>query len=370
MSSLPKIKIAKLVLVFLFILTRLYLPTVGFSEDRMSAETGNHDSATWRLTEELAELWRYARILGYWKEAFPEEELTFAPVYNKNPETRFDNLKKENSKLVIAPFTTITGQIAINRQIKIALILWEVYLVPIDIGLRGEPIDLDNYKYWYSPQDSVIIPSIAGSLGKRFSSETILLDDEPVLTIGGLPEDESAEISTPGDKVADSSHIDSVELRRRWIGGEATKHDGEAHETEILQVNRSSIRDVIRRYPDGVLFYEMLGPLKHLDNTFDNEIRYLKLSHETRSLILNMHPWLSPYRPPRSDLSTLSYKVALFVNEFEDPVFVKNLIRLLTNPPGSFFGRSYLMKNLKPRLTQTISPLLLHESSLKYFNIE
>ncbi|MCP4750756.1 MAG: hypothetical protein GY866_07680 [Proteobacteria bacterium] len=139
---------------------------------------------------------------------------------------------------------------------------------------------------------------------------------------------------------------------------------------DVLLVKNRTLDEIASEYREGILFYEMLGSLSNLINALVQDLNIVGLENELTTRFVDNHPWLEEFRLSRRNIDTVGLKMALFVHESEDPKFVEDIIDVLSHQPSSLFPKSYIMKNLSLKETKKVSPLMLHEGSLKYFGLE
>jgi len=343
------------------------LPKWGFGKDMMIVETGNHHSASWQFTNELSELWQ---------KTYPEMNLGMMPSHTGSVEKRFDNLLKKKSRFVIAPLTSAAQQITLNRPIKLVTLLWSVYLVPIDIGGKNEPIDLNNYRYWYIPGQSVIIAELMHALNKSFLADTIraeynertaaLRTSETSLFQGERNALDIREESSGPLTEALSAKPD----KRSLIFQKSARIAGlKNFNTEILRVENRSIREIFSQYHEGILFYEMTGSIDNLELALGNKLVTTHFDQNIQDFLVSIHPWIQPVYKSRAGQKTLEFNMALFANANENSNFIVNILKLLSDPPKSYFPPSFIFGNLSIQRTKEISPIFIHAGSLKYFDL-
>ncbi|NQU65973.1 MAG: hypothetical protein HQ517_17060 [SAR324 cluster bacterium] len=324
----------------------------------MQVETGDQHTASWQFTIELSELWQ---------KKFPEADFSISPSYTSGIKKRFENLEHKNSRLVIAPLDSTANQIIRNHPVKLAAVLWEVFVVPIDIGINKKPISLKNYRYWYISEKSVIIPKLMQDLNKPYFSEMIRNDFKNRIPLGNNLEKTAEEVSR--QPLYNLSQIDSEE--DSLIFGNSAQVAGLTDfKTEILQIKNDTIQEIISEYREGILFFEMIGPIQALESVLEKKLTTTYFSKNIQDFLVSMHPWIHPVYKRRAGLKTLGFNMALFVHYDEDPEFVKSIIMLLSEQPQSEFPPSFIFDNLSIQKTKEISPFFIHAGSLDYFNLD
>lgn len=379
MPTMPKtelmIKPMRLFLIATFIL--FSMPWPGFGKNVIQVETGNYQSASWQFTLELSELWQ---------KKFPEEESCFAPVYMKDVEARFTNLIAGNSRFVIAPLDGVANQIMLSRPVRLVSLLWTVYLVPIDIGQKKEKINLNNYRYWYVSDHSVIVPTLMRALSKTYFAETARISHQQ--RIQGVPQADESEADTPESENGlfnIGQDEDTVDLQPRntfealGLNQESNSLDFKqsaeiaglgSFGTEILRVDTGMIPEIVEEYREGIFFFEMIGSINHLKKSFASSISTAGFEQNIQDFLVSIHSWIKPVYKYRVGLNTLEFNMALYVHEDEDPEFVEEIIKMLSDPPKSYFPPSFLFGNLAVQKTKEVSPLFMHAGSLKYFDLD
>jgi len=344
----------------------------------MQIETGTPQSASWQFTLELSELWQ---------KQHPETESGFTPSFTRNIDERFENLIQKNSRFVIAPRDAIADQIMLNRPVRLATLLWSVYLVPIHIGGKKEAITLNNYRYWYVFDRSVIIPELLQALNKPYFAENLRTKyQERISTI------ETAEVTTDDlldiENGQDGELLDNTIFEENLAEGDSEvfqlipKHDDRdfqlsaqiaglnEFETEVIQVDQQMIQEIVTEYREGILFYEMMGPIKHLKNSFEVPLSTTGFNQNIKDFLISVHPWIHPVYKSRAGLGTLEFSIALYVHKDEDSEFVEQIIKLLSGRLKSYFPTSHIFSNLSIQKTKDLSPLFMHAGSLKYFDLD
>lgn len=344
------------------------IPQPALGKSIMQIETGNHQSASWQFTIELSELWR---------KSFPELDTSIVPAYTAHIEERFENLQNKNSRFVIAPLTMSANQTMLNLPIKLATVLWEVYVVPINIGNKKEPIGLNNYSNWYVTDKSIIIPELIRALNKSYFAETIRAEYESRIPFKNQPESQS-ETEAGNDRQFNNGEPQPLlQLSETDPEGNGETFQQSARiigledfDTAVLQVENRLVPEVVSEYRNGILFYEMMGSIRNLENLFENKLTTSALNQKIQDFIVSVHPWIQPVYKSRSRLKTLGFSMALFVHADEDPEFVEDIIKLLAKPQKSYFPTSFIFSNLSIQKTKEISPIYMHAGSLKYFNLD
>lgn len=376
-----------------FLVVLLFFPGFVFSESQLSIQTGNQNSASWQFTESFSEIW---------KQKFPDSGFGFTPEFINNSNDRFSNLEEKKCQFTIAPYKSIFGHLSMVSEVKIIAILWEVYLVPIEFSLHKQKIGTSNYQSWYIPEKSVIIPAVLDSSQVLFFSDSIVStfskNQGSLILTGeyvypnptGLAnevisfQDESDDVSNDYEtgfleeeiELADASTDDQREFEylnikedesfeTEWVENPRIEFEG----IEFLKVKNINIKEVIETYTKGILFYEMMGPIRHLKKAFDKKLNIIEFQDDLKDLMTKTHPWLTEFELKRSRFKTISFKMVLYAHESEDAKFVEKILETLTKQPKTLFPRTYLLKNLAIQQTQKISPLLLHEGTLNFFNL-
>lgn len=394
MPYLPKIapcclKKCSAVLFFTAVCCLLSIPAIALGEDIMTIGTGHQGSASWQFTVELSRLW---------KMKFPERENMFIPKYSENINDRFEELNQMHSRLVIAPLKSMPKELFWGESIKVALILWKTYLAPISIGPGKEKVGFDTHHYWFIAKNSIILPFMlnlanleieSGPVFIKTESETVsqifdiraLLsswtsDSESTLSCfepqtNSFEQELSKEISDDEQQL-----IKYFKYREKSSFKESDtavvperKFVKQLLEVEIFMVENSDLTNISSDYDNGIVFFEMLGPLSNLLEKLDLDMKPVSLQDKFRDRLLELLPWLKPAVIPRAKMATVGITMALFVNEAEDPEFVQDVIKVLMQQPKSFFPSSYLMKNLALKETKTVSSFLLHEGSKIFFDL-
>ncbi len=379
MPAMSKIvsKLTIIILSFYLITIAMGTPQYALGKSIVQIETGNHQSASWQFTTELSELWR---------KNFPELDTSIAPAYTDDIEKRFENLQTKNSRFVIAPLTMSANQVMLTLPIKLVTVLWEVYVVPIDIGNKNEAISLNNYSNWYVTEKSVIIPELMRALNKPYFAESIRTEYEFMMPVISQPETQSGSESSNDNQLSNES-IDTnsnggvAQLPLASNGTDPVENSQtfqqsariaglEDFDTNVLQIGSGLIQEVVSEYREGILFFEMMGSFRSLDKAFENKLTTSALNQNIQEFLVSVHPWIQPVYKRRAKLKTLGFSMALFVHADEDPEFVESIIKLLTTRQKSYFPTSFIFSNLSIQKTKEISPIYMHTGSLKYFNLD
>ncbi|MBT3225115.1 MAG: hypothetical protein HN580_18330 [Deltaproteobacteria bacterium] len=343
----------------------------------MQIETGDHQSASWQFTIELSDLWQ---------KNFPDLDISFSPSYTSEIAERFENLLSKNARLVIAPLSMSANQTMLSFPIRLVTVLWEVYVVPIDIGNKNEPISLNNYRNWYISEKSVVIPELMRALNKSFFAETIRAEYEYKMSVIKTPEtrtgtditdkrqfnDDSIdtelniEPTQPILKPFENDQADNSQIFQKLAQIAGLKD----FDTEVLRIDNDMIQEVVSEYRDGILFYEMMGSILSLKEALESKLTTTSFKRNVQDFLVSVHPWIQPMYKRRARLKTLGFNMALFVHADEDPEFVKNIIKVLAKRPKSYFPTSFILRNLSIQKTKEILPIYLHAGSLKYFGLD
>ena len=366
---MPKI-IRKSIIIFLIFFIESFT-IVAVAVDVMDVDTGDSRSASWAFTVELSRLW---------KQQYPDSDSVFAPHYVEHLNDRFINLEKQTCKFVIAPVKLISELPSNDLNIKIAAVLWEVYLIPIDIGKRDITVALNSHGYWFVPESAFIIPSFVNMLERSQNDQSSDMDADDKDQINNddsndtdLPARQSM-LTSFGNTMVDNTDDTSLEntlFYEKFSGRIIQVHNESIPEfTTIIHEQLSPDGLFSAMINDGILFYEMLGPLSRLLKTLGRDLKPVGLENDFITLLMDTHPLLDTFHLTRRRIHTVSLTMALFVHEFEEPEFVKNIIELIVKQPESNFAKSYIMRNLSIQRTKRISPLFLHDASIQYFNVD
>ena len=379
MPNMPKIGLNLTILVLGLSLIAIAIGTQqhALGKSIVLIDTGNHQSASWQFTNELSELWR---------KNFPELDTTIVPAYTADIEKRFENLQLKNSRFVIAPLTTSVNQIMLNLPIKLVAVLWEVYVVPIDLGNKNEAISLNNHINWYVTEKSVIIPELMRALNKPYFAESIRAEYQFRKPFVGQSKtqtrsDSSHDNQLSNESVATNSYSGTIQplipldetdpSEKSQTFEQSARIAGlEDFDTNVLQVENGLVQEIVSEYREGILFFEMMGSIRSLDKALENELTTTKFKQSIRDFLISVHPWIQPVYKRRVKLKTLGFNMALFVHDDEDPEFVETLVKLLATPQKSYFPTSFIFRNLSIQKTKEISPIYMHAGSLKFFSMD
>ena len=385
---------------------------LGFSVDLFSTiraegilmvETGDQKSASWIFVEELSRLWQIRN---------PDEDIVFAPRSEKDLSVRFDRLRVGHSRFVIAPLNSVSEDILSTGELKIAIVLWRIYLVPLVMNMDIESITLSDPDHWFVPYDSSIIPTYLEQFKPNLllfplteTVETGVVFDLYAFNQQSIEENHQIE-SQPDSSETESefqivpfvvveSTTDTEEdmftyseeemsddaLTENEFTLESEQLNEELRDIETLPASSQilstvktegpyKIQEFALMHPDGAVLYEMLGPLPNLTRSLHPPFEVVNLADDLISeLTLNL-PWVKEVRFLNSRLKTVGFQMAVFVQSKEDTEFIENFINLLRHPPKSNFGSSYVMQNLTTSSTRDLSPFVLHPGTLKYFNLD
>ncbi|MBU2512875.1 hypothetical protein KJ966_16170 [bacterium] len=352
----------------------IFLTATGFGDSLYEINTGDSNSASWQFTHELSQMWQ---------QKYQDKESYFSPRHVQDLKQRFINLDKQDCKLVIAPLKFVTEMPITDLKVKIVVVLWEVYLAPVDLSERGKEVSFNSHQNWFLPENSYIIPTFTNHLVTIVKDASNDLDSE-ILEFGkklnnfytineadavgsdsgsgaifdlevepGYQNSTSNQVSTDQDSTMDLKTSDEV------IPSEFT----------IEELSRADIIQELGDHETGILFYEMIGASNILLSSLGHRYSLVGLEDSLLGNLLKFNPLLEGFSFSRSPIKTVSITYALFVHESEDIEFVKELIGVLVEPPKSYFPGSFLHSNLKLNVTKEISPLFLHEGSIEFFNI-
>ena len=387
-------------------------PASATAENIWYVGTGDTKSASWQFVLEFSKLWQIDN---------PDDEVAFVPHHDKDISRQFAMLKTGHSKMVIAPINSISEDLLASYEINIAAILWRVYLVPMVLLKNSPTVTAEQPDYWFIPEGSSIISGYINQYKRSHplypfydTREVGVVQDfdtslpetftnEPPVTNkfrreAKASEDETAEIiflestsdtdeinnadqgrrfdssflsdidATFSDDTSDSSqaadrfNIDNLYNLERWSGSKIT--------ATIVTENTEKIREFFFRNPDGVLLYEMLGPVHHLQKALSVPLTILNLDSTVINTFTKNLPWVIEMNFTKSSLKTVGFQMAVFVNSNEDIEFRETFIKLIRNPPRSLISKSYIMNNLSTSTTKNLSPFILHPGTLKYFNLD
>lgn len=381
---------------FIFLLIVLLLfPGSLFSENLLFIQTGNRDSASWQFTKEFSSLW---------KRKFPDSGFSFTPKYISNINDRFSNLDSKKNRFAISPYMSFFDNLSMINEVKIIAVLWEVYLVPIELGFEKHKVSTNTHKYWYIPNQSVIIPSILKSSSQNYLSDEIASNfneyqgtqiltgeyvyptperiiEEKVLLTDETDATNDLDMSGFDDEFDLSNATGDLQLDLDYLKLNESNPDLpdetdlveipeiEFENGEFLNIKHTNLKEVIETYKKGVVFYEMLGSLYHFKKEFDKKLKIVELQDDFKSSIIKSHPWLSEFELKRYRFKTVSFRMVLYAHESEDTELVEKILETLSEQPKTLFPRSYILKNLAYKQTPKISPLLLHQGTLKFFNL-
>ncbi len=375
------IKTLKYTIVIFFVCFLNLLASSGYGDSLHEINTGRQNSASWQFTHELSQLWQLK---------YQEKESFFSPRYVEDLKQRFVNLDKQDCKLVIAPLKSVTEMPITDLQIKIVVVLWEVYLAPVDLSKQNQDVSFGNYQNWYLPENSYIIPTYINQLieqvkdnsadiepeifefGKRVSNFYTVKDASSEISTGNTNEMDLGQQSffDPLDLAENSNSISDDESANHGSTADLQTSDGfQQNAFSIEEISRADIGEELLNLEPGIFFYEMIGKNKALLNALGNQYSLVGLEDSLLRNILKTNTLLERFSFSRSSIKTAGITYALFVHETEDIEFVKELLELIVEPPKSNFPKSYLFSNLGLKETKEISPLFLHDVVIEYFNI-
>jgi len=378
----------------------------------MTVETGDQKSASWQFIKEISRLWQIHN---------PDEDAVFVPRFEPDLINRFMRLKNGHSKMVIAPMNSVSDDLLANEEIKIVTVLWKVYLAPLILIRGSETVTAESPDYWFIPHGSSIIPGYSklfkydrlvfplndtaetGIVHDLFPIRLDTVESEAKSNLQNNQEESFIENDNLSFFAPDSTSDSEFTLAGGDNGRFKNLHvqefgesdndrtTGLFHEVEEIENDKSmefvpwptsqinativteqidSVRDFTFRHPNGVVLYEMLGPVRHLRRELPVPLELINLDRELITILTDTLPWVKEMYFSRSRLRTVGLQMALYVNATEDIEFIENLIKLLRHPPRSHFKRSYIMQNLSTSTTRDLSPFALHPGTLKYFNLD
>ncbi len=336
--------------------------TLGLYADALyEIQTGKSNSASWQFANELSEYWQRKQVLN---EKPQNTRSYFAPRHVEGFFKRFKNLDKRQCKLIIAPLKSFSELPIDELQIKIAAVLWEIYLAPINMKGSDE-ITMYDDRTWFIPEDSLIIPSFVQSLQATLQDSSTDMKPELIefaQTINGSSSGNRILLVDNAAKEANSAPGNNNQAGTGFISGRYSK--------KIKLVERKSIPSLIEGSIDGSLFYEMLGPYNKLLDAIGESYQISSLDPVFISNLLKYDRFLESFTISKLNVKTVGVIFALYVHKDENPEFVKELIEVLANQPSSYFEKSYLMENLSLNMTREISPLFLHEATIEFFHMD
>jgi hypothetical protein len=329
--------------------------SIGYGDSLYEVQTGKNNSASWQFTNLLT---------GIWKQKYKDKSDYFVPKYVDGFYNRLQNLDKQQSKLAIAPLKSIENLPITGMKVKIAVVLWNMYLIPIDSLNVSKEISLQANRPWLISEDSLIVPSFLNSLRSVYLASPGDLTPELadlVQSITWMPKNEDAEAGNPGSFSVQTGLIDS---HQPLLGRASFSSD------RIRLLTPQTIPEVLASGEEGFLLYEMIGPFTTFLNRLKGNYTPISLDNTFVSSLLKFNWFLQPFTISRINVRTVGVTYALFVHEMEDPEFVKELIQVLAAQPQSYFPKAYLLENLSINQTKEVSPLFLHEASIKFFQID
>ncbi|MCP4296623.1 MAG: hypothetical protein GY786_13545 [Proteobacteria bacterium] len=253
---------------------------------------------------ESASWWFTEELSNLWKLKYPDQEIVFVPIEASDFSERFRLLSEGKRKFVIAPIKSFFSEDAYYPQIKVLLPLWEVSLVPLTGSQQLSEVTTSGFEPWYIPENSFLIKKI-------FFNQ------------------------------------DEFELSH-----------------SIITLNQNELSDYIGYLGEEILFYEMTGSMKELKKVLGPNLRVLGIDRDLRIKMKEELPWLRSILFPVSGqqkIATIGFKMGLFINEEEDPEFLKAVKNLITDPPGRYLPNSYLFRNLKNEEQSSV------DSELRYY---
>lgn len=341
----------RLALVILF----FQVATAGFGDTLYEVQTGNNKSASWQFTNQLS---------AVWKLKYQNKSDIFVPRYVDGFHNRLLNLNNQYSKLAIAPLNSIEKLPIAETKIKIAVVLWNVYLLPIDSLNLSKEINLLTNQTWILPENSLIIPAFLNSLRSVYQNTPSELSSELidlVQSIVWMPQTEETVMNNPQ---AFSVPIGST------AGTHPEKREAIVATNKLKLTPTNSFLEEINKGSQGLILYEMIGPHTHFTNLLNSNLGPTSLDNTSISTLLKFNWFLNPYKISRTNIQTVGVTYALFVHESEDPEFVRDLIQVLASPPQSYFPKPYLLDNLSINQTKEVSPIFLHEATRNFFKVD
>ncbi len=127
--------------VTLFLLGTLLVtfPITGVADEVFEIATGGKSSASWEFTRQLSTVWRTVH---------QKNEQRFAPRYAKSIEERLELLRTRQVRFAIGPINALSPQLSKKSHIKVASLLWRVYLATIVSAESDVEVGLTTYQRW------------------------------------------------------------------------------------------------------------------------------------------------------------------------------------------------------------------------------
>lgn len=371
----------------LFILIVCFQLTEAYGRSLFEINTGDSDSASWQFTLSLSK---------YWKMKYQDKSNYFAPRYEKSFYQRFVNLDRSDCKLIIAPLNSLTELPITDLDIKIAAVLWKVYLAPVDLQGENRKLSLESSATWYLPEQSLIMPHYLEQLrhlandplaimdpdSKRFvqtvdwlyyNAETYDFQDNSVTDTVYLTENDLLQPGLPmlTDITSDSTGDSTTDAIDNIYEEEPPEVSPYIETYRYIEtIDRLNLFSSVFKLNEGIVFFEMIGPVSNLMDHLGEQHKLLSLDSSFVQQLLRYNRYLEQFDFSRRNIKTVSVTFALFVHGTEDPEFVKELVELLDQLPRTYFPRDFIITNLSLKETKEISPLFLHEGSIDYFNLD
>lgn len=319
--------------------------------------TGPENSASWQFTHLLSRIWKMKH---------QDKDSYFISVPTDSFLERFQHLNNKECKLIIAPLKSMTNLPITDMKVKIVLVLWQSYLVPIASGHRQQDIGLEMEQGWLLPENSLIIPHFLNRLDRIY--EDAPADMDPVLRSFIQSMDWKSALSDFQEEHSkESERMESDSFQSLYPDNQVT---AETRAAPLRIVKREELSGILSTELDEVLFYEMIGSYSHLTSRISSDNRVMALDAGFINHLMR-HTWfLESHWISGLNIRTVGLTYALYVHEEEDPEFVTELLETLVQQPNTYFPKAYLLENLSSQETKQLSPLFLHESAIEFFDID
>jgi hypothetical protein len=245
----------------------------------------------------------------------------------------------------------LSPQLSKKTHIKVASILWRVYLATVVSAESTEEVGLTTHQRWFVQKGSLIIPL-------SFPLNSISFSDFRNRLVA---------TDATGDAINDFQDGELDSLPADSLGSESEAQPLR----ELITLESNDLIESSKIFQNDVLFYEIIGSVQELLRIFGDHYMVQSLHP---SLIRHMRrkiKWLEPitYWPDRKKRTeTVGITMALFTHDAENRELVRNVIKLLTHKPYKFFPNSYLFDNLKTDRTKEIPGAMLHDSAIRVFS--
>ncbi len=297
--------------------------STAVAEEMVEIGVADENGASWHFADQLSVAW---------KTAYKAERKRFVSRRTNSVEHRFELLRSRQIRFAVGPLKTLDEERSKRSRIKVASLLWRVYLVAVGLPDRQESVGFDTPAPWYLPAGSLILPTAFPQSAEEPTTQGL----QSVQTVGSIFES----TENPASK--------------------------------IFTIDREALTTGPSLFHDGILLYETTGPVADLLSFFGKHLTVRPLHPQLIESLRKRIRWLDSVayrRDGGKKIQTVGMTMALFTHNAEDPELVGRAIKLLNHNPYRFFPKSYLFDNLRSASTKFVRRNLLHDAAASYYRV-